>query len=129
MKKIIMGIIGIVVLVVALSGCVSSGNNGTGNNTTSVQSNIVPDNTPVVTQAPDGSGTLIGGLIINNANFDYKNVTITIIGLDANGNTVEQKNVLIAHIKAGDDADYDVTLPENSKIVSGDVKVINATPA
>jgi len=128
LKKLSLGVIGLFLIVIMASGCTDSGNS-TGNTTNkaSLTDQIVTDNTPVVTQMDDGSGTMIGGLIKNTASTDVKNVQIMVIGLDVNGNKIAEKKVLIAHIKADDDASYDVTLPENSKIVAGDVKVLNAT--
>jgi hypothetical protein len=76
----------------------------------------------------DGSGTMIGGLVKNTASTDVKNVQIMVIGLDINGKKIAQKKVLIASIKSDDDASYDVTFPEDKRIVAGDVKVLNATP-
>ena len=52
-----------------------------------------------------------------------------IVRIDRNGKKIAEKKTLIAKIKANDDAHYDATFPENSKIAAGDIKVLNATPA
>jgi len=125
-RNIFLTIFGILLVVVIASGCIDNGNStGNSTNKTTLQDQIITDNTPVVTQME--GGTDIGGLVKNTASTDVKNVQMMVIGLDINGKKIAEKKVLIAHIKSDDDADYDVTFPENSKIVAGDVKVLNAT--
>jgi hypothetical protein len=119
---IVLGILSILIVVVAASGCTSP--NDTDRN--SPQSMIVLGNTPTVMQLKPET-TNIAGLLQNKADDDYKNVQIEVNGLDQSGNIISSQKTVIATIKANDEADYNVDLPYNAKIVAGDVKVLNAT--
>ncbi|OPX60557.1 MAG: hypothetical protein A4E25_00414 [Methanobacterium sp. PtaB.Bin024] len=125
-KNVIAGLITILIVVVMASGCVSSDDTSSSSQGGTPQTDIELGNTPVVTQI-EGETTMIGGLLQNNGQNDYKNVQIEVSGLDVDGNVISSKISLIAIIKADDYADYDVDLPYNAEIVAGDVKILNAT--
>ncbi|MEN6551424.1 MAG: hypothetical protein ABFC34_00900 [Methanobacterium sp.] len=122
-KMEILGLIVMVVVVVGVSGCTTTG----ANNTTS-KIPISTDNTPVVTIE---QGYLsIGGLLRNDADTDYKKVKINIKGYGEDDTLLYEKNTTIALIKAHDDADYSIIVPYSGKnITYAEVTVLNATPA
>ncbi len=121
-----LGILGILVLLVAISGCISSDDTSSSSQGGTPQTDMELGNTPVVTQI-EGETTNIGGLIQNNGHNDYRNVQIEVSGLDIDGNVISSEKTLIAIIKADDYESYDVNLPYNAEIVAGDVKILNAT--
>ena len=118
----VLGILPILVIVVAISGCTNS----TDTDKYSPQNVIVLNNTPTIIQLAPNT-TNIAGVLQNKADDDYKNVQIEVIGLDQSRNVVSSQKTVIAIIKANDVADFNVDLPYNPNIVAGDVKILNAT--
>ena len=123
MKKLNLGLIGILIIgVVMVSGCT-----GTGNKISSNYS-IEEGNTPSVSILSDGS-LMIGGLIQNTGNTNYKNVKISINGYNDNGTLVFTKNQTIAQLDAGANADYHIIQTwKGGNISYAKITVLNATP-
>ena len=136
-KKSIMGIVGILIVLIFVSGCI----NNTNTNSTSKSKNghpsvegaypdIVMANTPSPYLLSDGSVYSVGGLLQNSGQKTYKNVLLQVNGLDESGNVVSSKKTMIANMPPGTTVDYSVYLDvpsDGQKIIGADLKVLNAT--
>lgn len=124
MKQIgIIGILGILILVVAASGCTSSGTDSNSLNET-----IIPTGTTDIQDMGDNS-FCIQGEIQNNGNTNYKTVDAVLIGYDSSGKEVGRENVTFNNLNAGEGSTYcEYITAKGSKVAKVDFKLINATP-
>jgi hypothetical protein len=118
-KKLVLGLLGVLILVLAYSGHSSSNTNISYSGTP--QSDIVPANATV------SGGSFIEGYLYNGAPYDYKNVHIEISGLDKYGNVISSKKATITLIKAKDSAYFTAYFTYTANIVSSNIKILNAT--
>ena len=120
---LILIIFGLLVLLTAGSNSTTSSKN----NSSSIP--IELDNTPGVTQ--DQGMLDVGGLLKNNGNVDYDNVKINVQCFSQDDKLLYEKNTTIAVIKAGDDANYDVSTDNfnGGNVSYAKVTVLSATPA
>ena len=110
-------------LIVGISGCtLSSGSQISSNYSISY------GNTPIV-KADSNGQTEIGGLIKNTGNTNYKDVRISVLGLDGNGNVVVNKTVFIAILNHGEQTNYNVNFNTKQKVSAGKLEIIGAKPA
>lgn len=126
-KKGVGAILGLIILVVCFSGCVSSDNNPDMSSGNSNVFDLSLGNTPVVTDFDDGS-YMIGGLIHNTGSVEYTKVKLTIMAYNEADELVAQKNATIARIGPGAYESYDVSFgSEGDRISYADVKINTAT--
>ena len=118
-KKLVLGLMGVLILVLAYSGYSSSNTNSSYSGTP--QSDIVP------TTATVSGGSFIGGYLYNGGQHDYKNVYIEVSGLDKYGKVLSSKKTMITLIKAKDSAYFSAYFPYNDNIASCNVKILYAT--
>jgi len=116
-------ILQIIVLTVFISGCTSSSGNQISSNCS-----IEYGNMPVVSVNSNGE-TEIGGLIKNTGNTNYKDVRISVLGLDKSGNVIANKTVFIALLNGGEQTNYDAKFNTKQGISSGKLELISAKPA
>jgi hypothetical protein len=88
---------------------------------------IVEYNTPLVEQAINGSAVYVTGIILDDSMENFDDVILNVYGIDSNGQTVDSKMVKINRLDSDSNANYNVTLENNTAVVAGDVKVLNAT--
>jgi hypothetical protein len=118
----ILGILGILILIVAASGCTSSGS-------TSLNETIVPTGTTDIQDMGDNS-FCIQGEVQNNGDNNYKTVDAVLIGYDTSGKEVGRENVTFNNLNAGEGSTYcEYITTKGSKVTKVDFKVVNATPA
>jgi hypothetical protein len=88
---------------------------------------IVEYNTPLVEQAINGSAVYVTGIMMDDSMENFDDVILNVYGIDSNGQTIDSKMVKINRIDSDSNANYNVTLENNTAVVAGDVKVLNAT--
>lgn len=88
---------------------------------------IVEYNTPLVQQGINGSTVYITGIMRDDSKENYNDVFLNVYGIDSHGQTVDSKIVKINRLDSNSNANYNVTLKNNTRVVAGDVKVLNAT--
>jgi hypothetical protein len=88
---------------------------------------IVEYNTPLVELAINGSAVYVTGIMRDNSRENFDDVILNVYGIDSNGQTIDSKIVKINHIHSDSNANYNVTLENNTAVVAGEVKVLNAT--
>ncbi len=125
------GVLAIVIVVVALSGCTDSSSSGY----PSVKGDY-PDikmaNTPSPSLLSDGSSYMVGGLLQNDGDKTYNNVLLRINGLDSSGQVISSKETMIASMPPGTTADYQVFLNVPSggqEIIGAELEVVSANTA
>lgn len=125
MKKpsLIMGTIGILILIITISGCTSSNNSGEG-----PYPDIEMANTPTVTVLNDTS-VMAGGLIKNAGSNKYENIVLKISIVDRDGNILASKERTLGTVVPGAMANYDATfdVTDSGTVTSADVEVLKAT--
>jgi hypothetical protein len=125
-KYSIVGVVAIIMIIVALSGCTNS------SGYPSVKGpypDIRMANTPTVTLISDGSSYMVGGLIQNSGSKTYTNVKLKISGLDSSGKVVSSKETILANLAPDATADYQVFLNKPSggeEIIGADLEVVSA---
>ncbi len=115
-------ILTIIIMIISFSSYI------TAQSKTTVQDQIVQDNTPVVTQASNNNDVYINGAVRDNSPKNFKNVKLNIEGIGDTGKVVSEKMFVIKVIDSNTDANYNVTLPEVHVVEAGSVQVLNATP-
>lgn len=88
---------------------------------------IVEYNTPKITSAPNGSSVFITGILRDNSMHTFSNVTVNIAGIGMHGQVVNDKNIEIPHMRNYSNVNYNVSLENDSTIVTGQIQVLNAT--
>lgn len=88
---------------------------------------IVEYNTPMVEQAINGSAVYITGVIRDDSKENFEDVLLNVYGIGSQGQRIDSKMIKINHIDSDSNANYNVTLENNSAVVAGDVNVLNAT--
>jgi hypothetical protein len=88
---------------------------------------IVEYSPPEITQASNGSSVYVTGTLRDNSPKHFKDVILSLNGIGSQGQTIDSKMFKIEHIDSNSNVDYNVTLENNSPIVAGDFKVLNAT--
>lgn len=126
----IIGILGILILVVAVSGCTSSGT-GSGNGTGEPQykTDLQVSATSYDYFPEDGSA--LGGCDLQNTgNTTYTKVKIQLEIFDENGTSIANETKVIGKIKGGEEINWiTVTTKVYKKGSSATATVINATPS
>lgn len=88
---------------------------------------IVEYNTPEVEQAINGSTVHISGIIRDDSPENFDDVLLNVYAIGSQGQTIASKMVKIDRIDSNANTDYNVTLENDSAVVAGDVRVMNAT--
>lgn len=124
----VLGILSILVLVVAASGCTSSNTGNTTSTSPSYKNDIEVSAASYDYFAEDNSAT--GGCyIINNGNVTYKGVKINLEIYDTNGNVVGNATRTVGQIRPGEEINYfAITEKPIPTGVSASATVEGATP-
>jgi hypothetical protein len=134
MKKSILGIMGIVILVVAMSGCVSSSTSSKNPN-----DDIYMDGAPLIEQTTqDADGNYVGGngvlgewgITINirsKSGKAYSNITANVTSYDANNQTMNSKIYKVPYLPA--DLGEQINFSSKKQVDHVTMTIINATPS
>lgn len=88
---------------------------------------IVEYNTPMVEQATNGSAVYITGVIRDDSKENFDDVLLNVYAIGSEGQRIDSKTIKINHIDSDSNANYNVTLENNSPVVAGDFEVLNST--
>jgi len=88
---------------------------------------IVEYNPPEVEQSINGSTVYVTGIIMDDSQENFDDVLLNVYGIGSQGQTIASKTVHINQIYSNSTAEYNVSIENNSPVVAGDFKVINAT--
>lgn len=93
----------------------------------SLDEEIVEYDTPEVTQTMNGSEIYITGIMRDDSPDNFDDVFLNVYGIGEQGQTISSKTIEINRMNSNSNEDYNVTLENDSIVVAGDVRVINAT--
>ena len=118
LNKNVLGIISVLVLVVMVSGCTSTGNYQQDLKIT-VSKATLPSN---------NSSGLIVGEIINNGSIGYSDINLRVLGLDKNKKPVYNTTETIDYIAPVESADFRFKIPnQKTTLYSYKLTIKNAT--
>lgn len=92
-----------------------------------ISDKIVEYNSPDVEQSINGSTVYVTGTMMDDSQENFDDVLLNVRGIGSNGQIIASKTVKITSMDSNSNADYNVTLQNDSPVVAGEVKVINAT--
>lgn len=92
-----------------------------------ISDKIVEYNSPDVEQSINGSAVYVTGTMMDDSQENFDDVFLNVSGIGSNGQIIASKTVKITRMNSNSNADYNVTLQNDSPVVAGEVKVINAT--
>lgn len=92
-----------------------------------ISDKIVEYNSPDVEQSINGSTVYVTGTMMDDSQENFDDVLLNVRGIGSNGQIITSKTVKITRMNSNSNADYNVTLQNDSPVVAGEVKVINAT--
>lgn len=92
-----------------------------------ISDKIVEYNSPDVEQSINDSTVYVTGTMMDDSQENFDDVLLNVRGIGSNGQIIASKTVKITSMDSNSNADYNVTLQNDSPVVAGEVKVINAT--
>jgi len=92
-----------------------------------IDDKIVEYNSPEVEQAINSSTVYVTGIVMDDSPENFNDVLLNISAIGLQGQTIASKMVKINHMDSNSNTDYNVSIENDSPVVTGDVKVINAT--
>jgi len=98
-----------------------------GNPGNTFQNSIIEYYPPRVIAAPNGSSVFIIGTVGANAHQNFTNVVINVVALGEQGQIVANKNLVLNDLNSNQTVDYNVSMVNDSHVVTGELRVLNAT--
>ena len=132
MKKIFIGIMAIVLLVVLASGCVSSGSKNPKNDIYTSSGPLMEEMTPNADSTYDGKKWSsieweVTIEILSKSGAAYSNITANVTSYDANNHTIESKIYYLPYLPSHQSKK--ITFPSKKEVDHIKMAIIKATPS